>query len=178
MEKDHIKKLISTLNKQKIHYAFTGAFAVSYYGFPRLSTDIDILIEKNKTKLLKLLNQLQSSGYDVAEKDVLRAIEECSHFPVFHKEKTVPYFDFKIACEKDETSSIQDCKTINYHGLKCRIVSVEDLIIKKLEWNDIKDVELILIRCKKIDMKKLEKMSKEKSVFQKLQELLKERRKP
>jgi len=47
MEKEHIKKLISSLNKQNIHYAFTGAFAVSYYGFPRLSADIDILIEKN-----------------------------------------------------------------------------------------------------------------------------------
>ena len=176
MEKDYIKKLISTLNTLKIHYAFTGAFAVSYYGFPRISTDIDILIEKNKNKLQKLATQLQSSGYDVTETDIQSAIEECSHFPIFHKEKAAPYFDIKIACEQDETSAINNSKTINYHGLKCRIVSVEDLIVKKLEWNDTKDVELILFRCKEIDVKKLEKKSKEKSVFEKLQKLLKKRR--
>lgn len=178
MEKDHIKKLISTLNKLRIHYAFTGAFAVSYYGFPRISADIDILIGKNKNKLLKLASQLQPSGYDVAKADILNAIEECSHFPIFHKQKTTPYFDIKIACEQDEKSAIHNCKTINYHGVKCRIVSVEDLIVKKLEWNDTKDVELILIRCKEIDMKKLRKKSKEKSVLKKLQKLLEERGKP
>jgi len=178
MEKDHIKKLISTLNKLRIHYAFTEAFAVSYYGFPRISTDIDILIEKNKNKLLKLASQLPPSGYDVTKTDILSAIEECSHFPIFHKQRTAPYFDIKIACEQDETSAISNCRTINYHGVKCRIVSVEDLVIKKLEWNDTKDVEIILIRAKHLDMKKLEKMAKEKSVLKKLQELLKEKRKP
>jgi len=172
MEKDHIKKLISTLNKLRIHYAFTGAFAVSYYGFPRISADIDILIEKNKNKLQKLASQLQPLGYDVTETDILSAIEECSHFPIFHKKRAAPYFDIKIACEQDETSAINNYKTIDFHGLKCRIVSVEDLIIKKLEWNDTKDVELILFRCKEIDMKKLEKKSKEKSLFTKLQKLL------
>jgi len=178
MEKGHIKKLISTLNKLRIRYAFTGAFAVSYYGYPRISTDIDILIEKNKNKLLKLASQLQPSDYDVTKTDILNAIEECSHFPIFHKQKTAPYFDIKIACEQDETSAINNSRTISYHGVKCRIVSVEDLIIKKLEWNDTKDVELILIRCKEIDMKKLQKKSKEKSVFKKLQKLLEERKNP
>jgi len=172
MEKNHIQKLISSLNKSKLYYAFTGAFAVSYYGFPRLSADIDILVEKNKNELLRLVNLLHYAGYDVTETDVQKAIEECSHFPVFHRQKMFPYFDFKVACEMDELSSIQNCKTINYHGLKCRIVSVEDLIVKKLEWNDLKDVESILIRCKEIDMKKLHKMAKEKSVYEKLQRLI------
>jgi len=173
MEKDHIKKLISLLNQLSVDYAFTGAFAVSYYGFPRLSADIDILIEKNKSNLLRLVSLLHGNGYDVTKMDVLKAIEECSHFPVFHKEKMFPYFDFKVACERDEVSSLDHCKTIDYHGLKCRIVSVEDLIIKKLEWNDIKDVEVLLIRCKEIDMKKLEKISKKKSLYKKLERLIK-----
>jgi hypothetical protein len=176
MEKEHIKKLISSLNKLNLRYAFTGAFAVSYYGFPRISIDIDILIEKNKSKLLRLVNLLHQNEYDITKTDVLKAIEECSHFPVFHQEKMFPYFDLKVACEKDERSSIHNCKIINYHGLKCRIVSVEDLILKKLEWNDTKDVEVVLIRCKEIDMKKLEKMSKQKSVYKKLQKLIEKRK--
>jgi hypothetical protein len=171
MENNHIKKLISALNKLKLRYAFTGAFAVSYYGFPRLSADIDVLIEKNKDKLLELTRTLRNSGFDITETDVQKAVDECSHFPVFHKEKMFPYFDFKVACEKDERSSILNCKTINYHGLKCEIVSVEDLLIKKLEWNDTKDVEIILKRSKEIDMAKLDSLAKKRSVFQKLKKI-------
>jgi len=173
MEKDHIKKLISQLNKLRVGYAFTGAFAVSYYGFPRASTDIDILVEKNSTKLLRMAAMLHDSGYDVTGSDVKKAVEECSHFAVFHREKTFPYFDFKVACEEDELLSVKNCKTIVYHGVKCRIVSVEDLIVKKLEWNDIRDVEVILRRHREIDMKRLLKMSKEKRLYAKLQQLLK-----
>ncbi len=172
MERSHIKNLISTLNKLGLEYAFTGAFATSYYGYPRLSSDIDILIENNKKKLLTLSNLLANQGYDVTQSDILSATEECSHFPVFHKQKTFPYFDFKIACKQDETQAIQNSTTINYHGTKCKLVTVEDLIIKKLEWNDTKDIEIILTRHKKINMKRLQEMAKQKSLHEKLQEML------
>jgi len=175
MEKDHIKRLVSILNKLGIAYAFTGAFAVSHYGHPRISADIDILIENDRNKLIKLSSKLQASGYDATEKDIQKAIEECSHFPVFHKERTFPYFDFKVACARDDVSAIQEGITKDYHGVKCRIVSVEDLIVKKLEWNDLGDVEVMLIRHKEIDMKKLKEKAREKSVHEKLQELLKKR---
>lgn len=178
MEKDHIRKLIVALNKLGVAYAFTGAFAVSYYGFPRFSTDIDVLIEKSRNKLFKLLRQLRILGYDVIESDVQKAIEECSHFSVFHKMTMFPYFDFKIACDEDEASAIQNSRVVDYHGVKCKVVSVEDLVIKKLEWNDLKDVEVILIRHKDIDMKELKKKAREKSVFERLQKLLTKKRVP
>lgn len=175
MEKDHIKRLISILNRLRIAYAFTGAFAVSYYGHPRISADIDILIENDRDKLIKLLSRLQASGYDATERDIQKAIEECSHFPVFHKERTFPYFDFKVACVRDDVSAIQKSIVKDYHGARCRIVTVEDLIVKKLEWNDLNDVEVMLVRHKGIDMKKLKEEAREKSVYEKLQKLLKKR---
>lgn len=171
METTHIENLISTLNKLKLKYAFTGAFAVSYYGEPRTSSDIDILIEKNKNKLLTLTKLLTKQGYDITRTDVQKATQECSHFPIFHKEKTFPYFDLKIACQTDETSAIKNSTTINYHGTKCKIVTPEDLIIKKLEWNDTKDVQIILNRHKQINQKKLENMAKQKHVYKKLHKL-------
>jgi len=172
MEKDHIKRLISVLNRLRIGYAFTGAFALSYYGYPRISSDIDILVEDDRGKLLRLLKNLQALDYDVTETDVQKAVKECSHFPVFHRERTFPYFDFKVACEREDKSAIENGGVINYHGVRCRIVSVEDLIVKKLEWNDLEDVKMILTRHRHIDAKKLEKMAKEKSVFGRLQGLL------
>jgi len=114
----------------------------------------------------------RSQGYDITQSDILRATEECSHFPVFHKQKTFPYFDFKIACKQDETQAIQNSITIDYHGTKCRLVTVEDLTIKKLEWNDTKDIEAILTRHKKINIQRLQEMAKQKSLNEKLREIL------
>jgi len=172
MERSHIKNLISTLNKLNLKYAFTGAFATSYYGYPRLSSDIDVLVENNRKKLLTLCSLLADQGYDITQLDILRATKECSHFPVFHKQKTFPYFDFKIACQQDETQAIQNSTTIDYHGTKCKLVTVEDLIIKKLEWNDTKDIEVILTRHKKINIQRLQEMAKQKSLNEKLREIL------
>jgi hypothetical protein len=39
-----IKKIVCALEVEKIDYAFTGALAGSYYGVPRTTADIDIII--------------------------------------------------------------------------------------------------------------------------------------
>lgn len=44
MEKNYLGKMISVLNKLRLKYAFTGAFALAYYDFPRASGDVDILV--------------------------------------------------------------------------------------------------------------------------------------
>jgi len=179
MEKEHVSNLISQLNKLRIKYVFTGAFALAYYGFPRTSADVDIIVEKNKNKLLELVKALRINDYDVSESDVSEAVESCGHFAVFHKRRMFPYFDFKVACTKDEHDAISNCKVVGFHGVKCRIVSVEDLILKKIEWGDLKDVETILVRYgDKLDMEKLYTLAKAKHVYEKLQDLIKSYRKP
>jgi len=178
MEKEHVSKLISQLNKLQIKYVFTGAFALAFYGFPRTSADVDIIIEKSKSKLLKLVKALQAIDYDVSEGDVSDAVENCGHFAVFHKRRMFPYFDFKVACTSDEHDAISNSRVVGFHGVECRIVSAEDLIVKKIEWGDLKDVETILVRHgDKLDMKKLHALAKEKHVYEKLQDLIKSYRK-
>jgi len=171
---EHIKKIIHTLNKLKIKYIFTGAFALAYYGFPRASTDIDVIVERNKNKLIKLALSLKDE-YDISVEDINHAVLKCERFAVFHKKKLFPYFDFKIACDKDEERALTEYTTVNYHGVKCRISSVENLIIKKLEWGDINDVRSILYRQKrKLNWRKLLSLAKEKHLDKTLKELKEE----
>lgn len=123
---------------------------------------------------MKLTKILQRENYDVSENDVLDAVEKCGHFAVFYKKKLFPYFDFKLACEDDDIRAVSNVKVVTFHSAKCRIVSVEDLVIKKLEWGDLKDVESVLIRYKeKIDMNKLYQLAKTKHLHEKLQDLIK-----
>jgi len=174
MEKNYVVKMISALNKLGLKYAFTGAFALAYYGFPRASGDVDVLVENNKTKLLRMCRLLRKEGFSIIERDVENAVKECGHFAVFYNTEPV-YFDFKVICESFEVNAIRNVKTFRYHNVKCRIVSAENLIVKKLEWKDIKDVRFILFRYKdKIDMKKLFALANSRGVYEELKKLLAE----
>ncbi|MEM2972308.1 MAG: hypothetical protein QW270_07830 [Candidatus Bathyarchaeia archaeon] len=64
---EYVKRLINCLNKCGIKYAFTGAFALSHYGHPRSSMDLDILVENDDKKLMNLANLLKSKDFQSAK---------------------------------------------------------------------------------------------------------------
>ena len=39
-----IRRLIGCLSDSNLDYAFTGALAVSFYGSPRTTSDVDVMI--------------------------------------------------------------------------------------------------------------------------------------
>jgi hypothetical protein len=78
-----VKRLVEGFNNVKIDYAFTGALAASYYGVPRTTTDVDVLVHvsefanakagvvaalKNASVVVDehLIDEALSSGYNIA----------------------------------------------------------------------------------------------------------------
>ena len=57
-----VKRLITCLNNAGIDYMFTGAIAASYYGTPRTTMDVDIIIHTTQKNTAKLKQILQSAG--------------------------------------------------------------------------------------------------------------------
>ena len=54
------KEFVELLNKNEVSYLITGGYAVSFYGHPRNTGDIDFWIkksEKNALKLVKVFNE-------------------------------------------------------------------------------------------------------------------------
>ncbi|RLI47221.1 hypothetical protein DRO69_01200 [Candidatus Bathyarchaeota archaeon] len=168
--------MISSLNKVRIKYFFTGAFAVNYYGRPRTSMDVDVMVERNKEKLNKLVEALKRKGFDVIKRDVDIAFKESSHFSVFSKDSPY-YFDFKIVPET-ERHVFERIKSVVIYNKRTFLSSPEDLIINKLVFGsveDIKDVKSIINRRReKLDYDYLFELAKVKGVTSKLEELLKE----
>jgi hypothetical protein len=50
-----IKKIVCALELEKIDYAFTGAPAASFYGIPRTTADIDIIVAINQENAKAIL---------------------------------------------------------------------------------------------------------------------------
>jgi len=162
------------LNKHRIKYLFTGALAVNYYGRPRTSMDIDVIIDNDENKLMKIVKSLKARGLNVIESDVKQAIREGSHFSVF-SEYSPYYFDFKVV-KPIEKSMLNRTIIVKLWRRKAYLPKPEDLIVSKLIFGseqDINDVKSILLRQKgKIDYKYLRNLSIEKNVIDKLEKLI------
>ena len=54
------KELLELLNKHEVEYAIVGAYALAFYGCPRYTGDIDILVApkvNNAKKIMKAINE-------------------------------------------------------------------------------------------------------------------------
>ena len=71
---DFIEKIVGAFEREKIDYAFTGALAASFYGIPRTTADIDIIVAIDQENARsKLAPALTSTGLEVEEKTINNA---------------------------------------------------------------------------------------------------------
>jgi hypothetical protein len=121
-----IKKLVTALNQEDLNYAFTGALAASYYGTPRTTADIDILINaKQKNMKTRLTSALRSAGLDVEEKRINDALTSGYNIVTFKSHTSAYRVDLIFADEKHKRpGTIADVETF--------LQIPEDLINAKL----------------------------------------------
>lgn len=60
-EKDFVE-FLELFNKNKVKYLLIGAFAVGFYGYPRYSKDMDILVEPSKENAKRVIFALEEFG--------------------------------------------------------------------------------------------------------------------
>ena len=159
-------KVAPVLDELKIGYFVTGGFAVSVWGRPRATFDVDIvvkLMEPQVIPLAKALRRMSELGY-VDEDAAREAIERVGEFNFIDPETGVKV-DFWIM--KDASTGRPEferriLKKID--GQKVYFVSPEDLILNKLTWyresgssRHLEDVESIFkISGRKLDKKYLQ----------------------
>lgn len=57
------KEFLHLLNFHKVEYLLIGGYAVSYYGYPRVTGDIDIWIAINSTNAQNISLALKDFGF-------------------------------------------------------------------------------------------------------------------
>ncbi len=71
VEKDYAE-LLKLFNKNKVRYCIVGAFALAFYGKPRYTKDMDILVEPDTGNARRIIRALREFGFkamDLTEKD-------------------------------------------------------------------------------------------------------------
>jgi hypothetical protein len=172
-----VKKVVVAFDGAELDYAFTGALAISFYGIPRTTSDIDVIIAvANKADVkIKLMAALCKAGLLVDVREIDNALT--SGFSILSfKDSISPYsLDVILSTEK------LDKRSGKVAGLETFLQSPEGLIAAKLRMikvtlppersvKDKKDIEAVL-KFTKVDLKIVEsqaKKDKTKDVFDSL----------
>lgn len=175
-------KIAEILERLKIPYAVTGGYAVSIWGKPRSTLDIDVIVELFEPQIEKLMRALRgiSEMSYVDERMVRRAFERKSEFNFVHIEPGIKV-DFWVS--KRDKFSIGELKRRVpkiVAGKKVYFLSPEDLILNKLRWHkesgselQLLDVAAVIKFQKKLDWRYLKKWAKIHSTFKILDTLWK-----
>lgn len=135
--------------------------------------DIDVIVDNDENKLMKIVALLKNKGFDVVESDVKEAIKEGSHFSVFSKYAPY-YFDFKVV-KPSEKDTLNNVVTVKLWGKKTYLPKIEDFIVAKLTFGsdqDMNDAKSILIRQRdKINYDYLRELATSRNVIDKLNKL-------
>ena len=132
-ELDILKLVARRLNDAEIDYMLSGSVALTFYGKPRMTRDIDIVILiplRTVDRFVKLFEQDFYIDRDMAAD----AIRNQSMFNIIHLE-TVIKVDFIIRKNQEyRILEFNKRKKMKLEDQEISVVSLEDLIISKLYW--------------------------------------------
>jgi hypothetical protein len=128
-----IERLLPILIELGLRFHFTGGIAASYYGDPRFTQDIDLVIDLANTRpeTNRLLNRL-ASGYFIDFPTAKDAIERSSLFQAVD-ERSMVKIDFHVG-EKIPGELERGSFREVVPGIMAPVVSKEDAILSKLLW--------------------------------------------
>jgi predicted nucleotidyltransferase len=126
-----LKDVTGKLSANNIAYMLSGSTAMNYYVQPRMTRDIDIIVEINKPeKFFDLFKE----DYYVNLNSIRAAVKEEQAFNIIHNDELVKV-DFIIR-KNSEYRKIEFERRISvkFEDFEIYIVSIEDLIISKVIW--------------------------------------------
>lgn len=128
-----LKLLTGRFDAAQIPYMITGSIASGHYGHPRMTRDIDMVVELEPADASRLAAVLGDEF--AADADALRAaMARRSMFNLIHREAVVKV---DLVMRKDTAYRIEEFerrRLVNVDGHPLWMVSPEDLILSKLVW--------------------------------------------
>jgi len=130
---EFVKIIASRLDSVGIPYMLTGSMAMAVYSVPRMTRDIDLIVEIEPTDVDKFVKLFSNDCY-IDPDTVRQAVDTHSMFNIIHNEWVIKA-DFII--KKNEEYRREEFYRRQETVLddsKIFVVSAEDLILSKLAW--------------------------------------------
>ncbi len=125
------------LNKHQVPYFVTGSVASIVYGDPRLTHDIDLVLNLNKVDAGLFITIFPANQFYCPPEEIIRTEINRSargHFNLIHHDTGFKADIYLTGQEEFQIWALNNCKQIEFAGSKINIAPPEYVIIKKLEF--------------------------------------------
>lgn len=173
---DFVRRVVESFNESRIDYMFTGALAASYYGAPRTTIDVDVLVKVSEKELeTSLVAALRKAGMQVNERRIKEVLKSGYRILTFRDKKSSFTLDIILSGKRLRKRG----GTIL--GLPTFYQVPEDLILAKLRMikatvpmeraqKDRDDVKAIL-RESRVNLNAIKRRARKENTFKILEEL-------
>lgn len=161
-----LKEVTRRLNRAKIPYMVTGSIAANFYTVPRMTRDIDIVVELSERDIGQFI-PLFEKDYYLEPNTVRGAVKNKAMFNLIQNEHVIKV-DFVVRKNSEyRRTEFARRKQITVEGQTLYVVSPEDLILSKLHWAkdtgsevQLSDVRNLLKSVKKLNRSYLARWAK------------------
>jgi hypothetical protein len=131
------QRVTAALDQAAIAYMLTGSFASAFYGAPRSTQDIDLVIKATPAQLRTFIEHLPSDEYYADLDAALEAHKRQSLFNVI--DLATGWKIDLIFCKSRPFSQeeFQRRQLVDKSDVPLFVASVEDIVVSKLEWSKL-----------------------------------------
>ena len=132
-----IDTFIRPLNEHGIRYIITGSVAAMVYGEPRLTNDIDVVLEIQSTDIPKLLQAFPEADFylpplDVIQTELLRGSR--GHFNIISQHSMLKADVYLVGADPIQRWGMDQNRTLEIDNQPVSFAPPEYVIIRKLEF--------------------------------------------
>ena len=132
-ELDVLRDVSQRLTSGGVAFMLTGSMAMNYYAQPRMTRDIDVVIELASEQIDFWISMFETEYY-VDRFAVARAIAERSMFNLIHNETIIKLDCIVLKKDQYRQQEFARRRLVSLGDFETWIVSREDLILSKLYW--------------------------------------------
>jgi hypothetical protein len=140
-ELEVLKDVCARLERAGVAYMLTGSMAMNYYAEPRMTRDIDIVVELEHVSADALAAAFEPDYY-VSREAVAAAIAQRGMFNLLHLDSVVKVDFIVRKAEPFRLAEFARRMRVDLPGFTAWLVSKDDLILSKLAWANQSGSEL------------------------------------
>lgn len=128
-----LRRVVQVCEELGFRYYVTGSVASMYYGEPRYTNDVDVVVEIRSVLFKQFCAQFPEPGYSINQDGALHALLEGGYFNIIDEESFVKA-DIILPPDKPfENSKLSRCRREPLMpGLEPFVSSPEDVVLSKL----------------------------------------------
>jgi hypothetical protein len=129
-----LRRITDKLTGAGVEYMLTGSFASAYYGTPRSTQDIDLVVAGMRERVGAFVRSLPSDEY---YSDLDAALEACRLESMFNVIDMATGWKIDLIIRRSRAFSQSEFdrrQLIQLQDLQLFIATAEDVVVAKLEW--------------------------------------------